>query len=60
MAYLTLLRGGVFGNDWLWIAGAMRRALLGVQDTGLDVRIVSYSTPSQDLLELAEELAPGI
>jgi len=60
VAYLTLLGGGSFGNDWSWIAGAMRRAVLGVQGTGLDVRIVSYSTPSQDLLELAEELAPGI
>jgi hypothetical protein len=59
VAYLTLLGGGAFGNDWSWIAGAMRRAVLGVQGTGLDVRIVSYSTPSQDLLELAEALAPG-
>ena len=59
VAYLTLLGGGAFGNDWSWIAGAMRRAVLGVQGTGLDFRIVSYSTPSQDLLELAEELAPG-
>ena len=60
VAYLTLLGGGAFGNDWSWISGAMRRAVLGVQGTGLDVRIVSYSTPSQDLLELAEELAPGV
>ena len=59
VAYLTLLGGGAFGNDWSWISEAMRRAVLGVQGTGLDVRIVSYSTPSQDLLELAEELAPG-
>ena len=59
VAYLTLLGGGAFGNDWSWIAGAMRRAVLGVQGAGLHVRIVSYSTPSQDLLELAEELAPG-
>jgi len=60
VAYLTLLGGGAFGNDWSWISGAMRRAVLGVQGTGLDVRIVSYSTPSQDLLELTEELTPGV
>ena len=60
LVYLTLLGGGAFGNDWLWISGALRRAVLGVQGAGLDVRIVSYSTPSQDLLELAKELAPGI
>ena len=60
VVYLTLLGGGAFGNDWLWISGALRRAVLGVQGAGLEVRIVSYSTPSQDLLELAKELAPGI
>jgi len=60
LAYLTLLGGGAFGNDWLWISGALRRAVFSVQGAGLDVRIVSYSTPSQDLLELAKELAPGI
>lgn len=60
LVYLTLLGGGAFGNDWLWISGALRRAVFSVQGAGLDVRIVSYSTPSQDLLELAKELAPGI
>ena len=60
VVYLTLLGGGAFGNDCLWISGALRRAVLDVQGAGLDVRIVSYSTPSQDLLELAKELAPGI
>ena len=60
VVYLTLLGGGAFGNDWSWISGALRRAVLDVQGAGLDVRIVSYSTPSQDLLELAKELAPGI
>jgi len=55
VVYLTLLGGGAFGNDWSWISGALRRAVLGVQGAGLDVRIVSYSKPGQDLRELAEE-----
>ena len=56
MVYLTLLGGGAFGNDWLWISGALRRAVLDVQGAGLEVRIVSYSTPSQDLVDLAKQL----
>ncbi len=41
--FLTLLGGGVFGNDEAWIADAMTRALRRVG--GLDVRIVSYGAP---------------
>jgi hypothetical protein len=56
VVYLTLLGGGAFGNDWSWISTALRRAVLGVRGAGLDIRIVSYSTPGQDLRDLAEEL----
>ncbi len=42
--YLTLLGGGVFGNDDAWIGDAIHRAL-GLAG-GLDVRIVSYGQPS--------------
>lgn len=41
--YLTLLGGGVFGNDDGWICDAIVRAL-GLA-RGLDVRIVSYGAP---------------
>lgn len=41
--YLTLLGGGVFGNDNAWIADAMVAAVERVG--GLDVRIVSYGGP---------------
>ena len=57
LVYLTRVGGGAFGNDAKWIVAAMRRALSSVQKAGLDVRIVSYSTPAQDILELAEELS---
>ena len=42
--FLTLLGGGVFGNEFAWIEDAMVRAIERVP--GLDVRIVSYKSPS--------------
>ena len=52
---LTLLSGGVFGNDENWIFATLRRALQIAQPLELDVRLVSYNDPSQELLALAEE-----
>lgn len=52
---LTLLGGGAFGNDRRWIIDALRRALLQVADSGLDIRIVSYGLPPPDLTELAAD-----
>lgn len=40
--YLTLVGGGVFGNDPAWIAHAMRRAFERLANIALDVRIVHY------------------
>ena len=57
--YLTSLGGGAFGNDAGWISAAMRRALHATQSAGLDVRIISNSTPSQDMRELADEMSNG-
>lgn len=54
---LTLLGGGAFGNDSTWIHDAMRRALSLVSGCGLDVRIVSYRSPSTELVQLAEAFA---
>lgn len=42
VVYLTLLGGGVFGNDDAWIISAIERAFLKTKSHGLDVRIVSY------------------
>jgi len=52
---LTLVGGGTFGNEEEWIIGAMRRALTAVSSFDLDVRIVSYGTPTPVVLKLAEE-----
>ena len=43
-AYLTQVGGGAFGNQPEWIAAAMERAFRLLADSGLDVRIVHYSS----------------
>ena len=55
VVYLTRVGGGVFGNETAWIDGAIRRALKKVAGLGLDVRLVSYGQPDQDLLLLLAE-----
>jgi hypothetical protein len=52
---LTRLGGGAFGNDDRWIHAAMRRPLMKMGGYGLDVRLVSYSTPSPEILKMAED-----
>ncbi len=44
--FLTLIGGGVFGNDVDWITGAIHRALRQYEDAGLEVIIVSYRSAS--------------
>jgi hypothetical protein len=56
VVFLTFLGGGVFGNRSSWIYAAIRRALKIVQPFRLDVRLVSYGTPSREMLALAEEI----
>jgi hypothetical protein len=52
---LTLLGGGAFGNDADWIHAAMRRALQIMTGFGLDVRLVSYRSPSRAILQMADD-----
>ncbi|TXH30069.1 MAG: hypothetical protein E6Q94_10345 [Burkholderiaceae bacterium] len=52
--YLTLVGGGVFGNQREWILSAIRRALDIVRDRDLEVWLVSYNHVPDDLLMLAE------
>ena len=51
---LTSLGGGAFGNDESWICAAMARALEITSNLAMDVRIVSYGTPSAALLRVAK------
>lgn len=52
--FLTLLGGGVFGNDVAWIVDAIGRAVANptIADAGLDVRIVSHGRTNPALARL--------
>ena len=52
---LTLLDGGAFGNRESWIYAAIRRALKLVTNFDLEVKLVSYGSPSKEILAIAEE-----
>jgi hypothetical protein len=52
---LTLLGGGAFGNEDDWIYAAIRRALKMMSGFGLDVRLVSYGTPSREILKMVKD-----
>jgi hypothetical protein len=53
--YLTLVGGGVFGNDLEWICSAIERATFKYADYELDVKIVNYGVVSVDVLRLIEK-----
>ena len=52
--FLTLLGGGAFGNKEEWIQKAIKRALNIVNYAGLDIKIVSYSEPSNLIKEVIQ------
>ena len=52
--YLTLVGGGVFGNDLEWICSAIERAVLKYADYELDVKIVNYGAISGTILRLID------
>ena len=47
--FLTLLGGGVFGNNESWIINAIKSSLKNTENYGLDIKIVSYDQPSENL-----------
>lgn len=55
--FLTLLGGGAFGNRIEWIISAIRRSLVLFNDSGLDVRIVSYGASRPEVVALVNEMA---
>ncbi|QDV43192.1 hypothetical protein Enr13x_30470 [Stieleria neptunia] len=52
--YLTLLGGGVFGNRYEWITGAIERAATLYRHADLDVAIVSYGRSNPAVRELMQ------
>ena len=55
VVFLTLLGGGAFGNPEVWIFSAIRRALNLFTHFNIDVRLVSFQTPSNSIQTLVEE-----
>lgn len=53
---LTLLGGGVFGNEASWIVKSIERSLKLYTDAGLDVVIVSYGSSKDFVRELAAQV----
>ena len=47
--FLTMIGGGVFGNQPEWIIDAIRRTLRLHHHSGLDVRLVSHHHPNSML-----------
>lgn len=47
--YLTLIGGGVFGNDLNWILKAIKKVIVKYQDFPLDVKIVSYQKSKPEI-----------
>ena len=56
VVFLTLLGGGAFGNQSSWIYAGMQRALRLMRPYDLDVRLVSYGTPSSDMLTTVQHI----
>ncbi len=57
VVYLTLLGGGVFGNQDHWIIEAIERAFEIHRGHGLDVRMVSYGRSKPAVEELVRRLS---
>ncbi|MFV0259963.1 MAG: hypothetical protein ACK5PP_16120 [Acidimicrobiales bacterium] len=51
--YLTLVGGGVFGNEESWIIDAMERAFGTTADAGLDIVVVSHRRSNPAVTALA-------
>jgi hypothetical protein len=53
--YLTLIGGGVFGNDITWILDAVRRAVKLYSHYDLEVKIVSYRSSNPGVRSICDE-----
>ena len=52
--FLTLLGGGAFGNDTIWIMDSIARSLQLYQDIDLDIAVVSYGSSKPFVQKLVE------
>jgi hypothetical protein len=56
--FLTLLGGGVFGNDPTWIMSAIERALRLYERHDLELAIVSHGASSPAVQQLILQFSP--
>lgn len=56
LVYLTLLGGGAFGNDQVWILDAIRRVCRLFQHSDLAVKIVSYKNANPSIRQMCASL----
>lgn len=56
LVYLTLVGGGVFGNEEYWILESMQKAIEKFKNVPLNIKIVSYGTPNLNLKKYFEEI----
>ena len=54
--FLTLIGGGVFGNEKEWIFNAIKKTIIKFLKTPLDINIVSYRTPNPDIQQLIDSI----
>jgi hypothetical protein len=52
---LTRLGGGAFGNNEAWIDDAIERALSIIENTGLDIRLVSFGSVHPSMRAIADK-----
>jgi len=53
--YLTLIGGGVFGNDISWIINAVKRSMDLYSHYGLDIVIVSYGSSNEHVQDFIHD-----
>lgn len=56
LVYLTLVGGGVFGNEEYWILESLQKAIEKFKNVPLNIKIVSYGMPNLNLKEYFEEI----
>jgi hypothetical protein len=54
--YLTLVGGGVFGNEQNWVFDAIEKAFIKFKNTPLEVMIVSYGDSNKDVKAFCKKL----
>ena len=57
LVFLTMLGGGAFGNEPIWITEAIARSLTLYEDSNIEIRIVSYGWSNEDVRKLAEQFS---